>query len=558
MSNVYGIDLGTTYSRIAYVDEYGKPVVLESNKDGLKSTPSVVYFEPESKKIIVGRAAKGMAKVREDRVVSTVKRVMGEPDWVFECDGQTYKPQDISAIILKSIVDNAREVEGLEEIKDVVISCPAYFGVNQKEATKQAGEIAGLNVLTIIPEPTAAAIAYGINQQEDQVVMVYDLGGGTFDVTLIDVKSNAIEVIATGGVDKLGGKDWDEAIVNYLAQSFQDQTGMPYQDLIGDLEQYQSMLNEAELLKMNLVNMDKVEHLINYGGTKARIELTRDKFNEITSHLFEETMTYTREMIERAKQKGYDKIDKILVVGGSTFMPQVKERLMQFDIPIVQQDPNYMVAMGAAIYAHALSISQEIKISIAKELGVTPEEVKMEEVPETVKEKAEQEVADSHGMTLPDLQKSTKTIKNVTAKSFGVVVITGVEDGNEILKANNIIIRDEQVPCEREILYSTYYDDQNGARIKVVENIIPVGSESYVDMDKCTQIAEAELIFLRNLPKGSPVKVWCKLNENGILEMRAEDTTTNQAIELNKVTESILSAEELAASKNRLSTTNIT
>ncbi len=521
MGNVFGIDLGTTYSRIAYVDEYGRPVVLESNMDGEKNTPSVVYFEPDSKTIVVGKAAKGMAKVREERVVSAVKRVMGDPNWVFECDGQQYKPQDISAFILKSLVENAKQIKGFDEIKDVVISCPAYFGVNQKEATKQAGEIAGLNVIAIIPEPTAAAIAYGIDQQEDQVVMVYDLGGGTFDITLIDIKSKKIEVIATGGIDQLGGKDWDESIVNYLIQNFETQTGTSYQKLVGDLEEYQKLLTDAEELKTNLTSLEKVEYLINYDGQKARIELTRDTFNEITSNLFEQSITYTKEMIERAKQKGYDKIDKILLVGGSTMMPIVAERLKEFGIPLVQQESRLMVAMGAALYAHYLTVSPN-------DLGpkVPPPE-----------------------------------IINVTAKSFGVVVITSKEGEPEVFQANNIIVRDEQIPkegCEHEMEYSTFYDNQTGARIKVVENIIPTGPESYVDMEKCTQIAEVELDFLRPLPKGSPVKVWFKLNENGILEMRAQEETTGQKVETNKLTESVLTQKEMKASQERLLTKDIT
>ena len=200
---VYGIDLGTTYSCIAHVDEHGKPVVLP-NSEGDLTTPSVVYFESEED-IVVGKAAKEVSSVEPDACASTVKRVMGDPHWEFDAHGHTYKPQDISSFILRKVVSDAELATG-DKVEDVVITCPAYFGINEKEATKQAGVLAGLNVLYVIPEPTAAALAYGIEQEEDQVILVYDLGGGTFDITLIEIKAKEINVICTGGDHQLGGK----------------------------------------------------------------------------------------------------------------------------------------------------------------------------------------------------------------------------------------------------------------------------------------------------------------------------------------------------------------
>jgi molecular chaperone DnaK len=211
---VYGIDLGTTYSCISYVDEHGKPVVVP-NAEGELTTPSVVWFEsPES--VVVGRTAKDHAIIQRDRVVSTIKPEMGDATSERFIDGKTYRPQEISAHILRKLAKDATTITG-DVIEDVVITCPVYFGVTQKEATQQAGAIAGLNVLYVIPEPTAAAVAYGIEATDNQNILVYDLGGGTFDVTLISISAGEIAVIATGGDDRLGGKEWDEKIASSCA-----------------------------------------------------------------------------------------------------------------------------------------------------------------------------------------------------------------------------------------------------------------------------------------------------------------------------------------------------
>ncbi|HEY2291003.1 MAG TPA: Hsp70 family protein, partial [Thermoanaerobaculia bacterium] len=260
---VYGIDLGTTYSCIAHVDEHGKPVVLQ-NAEGESTTPSVVFFESKDN-VVVGQAAKEVVSIHTDLCVSTVKRAMGDPHWEREFYGHVYKPQDISSFILRKVVGDAEKIIG-EKIEDVVITCPAYFGVNEKEATKQAGVLAGLNVLYVIPEPTAAALAYGIEQDQDQVILVYDLGGGTFDITLIEIKAGAINVICTGGDHQLGGKDWDDAVVSYFTQKFEESTGTPADSLLEDQETYQELLNAAEKCKKMLSSRQSVTEAVRFGG----------------------------------------------------------------------------------------------------------------------------------------------------------------------------------------------------------------------------------------------------------------------------------------------------
>src|SRR5258705_6479770 len=223
LKRVFGIDLGTTYSAIAYVDEHGKPVIIP-NQESERITPSVVLFDGDN--IIVGNTAKEWAKVEPHRVVSRIKQHMGDPHFVFEHEGQAYSPEDISSFVLRKVVGDAEVALGGEKITDVVVTCPAYFGTDEREATSNAGRLAGLNVRAILNEPTAAAIAYGLEQGDDQTVLVYDLGGGTFDITMIEIKARLIRVICTGGDHRLGGISWDEAIVVYLADQFRAQTGV--------------------------------------------------------------------------------------------------------------------------------------------------------------------------------------------------------------------------------------------------------------------------------------------------------------------------------------------
>lgn len=235
-TTVFGIDLGTTYSCIAHIDEYGRPATIP-NAEGDRTTPSVIFFDGESR--IVGKEAKNNAVLYPDQVVELVKRQMGQSDWVFFYDGKEYTPEEISSYIIRKVVGDAETALGIS-ITDVVITCPAYFGINEREATAKAGEIAGLNVRSIINEPTAAAISYGLHEELDQVVLVYDLGGGTFDITMIDIKSGEVNVIATGGDHHLGGRNWDEIVVNYLAEQWMTITGSG-EDPLDDLETVQDL-----------------------------------------------------------------------------------------------------------------------------------------------------------------------------------------------------------------------------------------------------------------------------------------------------------------------------
>ncbi|MBE8233390.1 MAG: Hsp70 family protein [Endozoicomonadaceae bacterium] len=539
-NQIFGIDLGTTYSCIAYVDEHGKPVVI-ANSDNQLTTPSVVYFESEDN-IVVGSGAKDVAELYPTQVVSTVKRVMGDDDWIFEYANHSYTPQEISSHILRKVVADAEANTG-KTIKDVVITVPAYFGLNQKEVTKQAGILAGLNVHYVIPEPTAAAIAYGMEQEENKVILVYDLGGGTFDVSVIEVKEKAITVICTGGDHKLGGRDWDEALAMYFAQCFSDETGISAEDLTNDLATWQELLNFAEECKSKLTSRESIPQKIRYEGEGVVVDITREKFEEITSSFLEQTLSLTEKLLETAKDKGYSKIDQLLLVGGSTYMPQIQKAIeKKFAIDTRLFDPNQSVAKGAAIFGYKCHLDEQIKISIAEETGQMVDSIDLEQVSENDLSHAQEKVAQAHGMALPSLKKLVeKEITNVTSKSFGIVVMTEKEEE----RVQNLIVVDQVVPFSITDSFSTYADNQEGVQLRCIENIERIGLGSTIALDPEQQLGEAELRFTKALPKGSPIDVTFSLAADGLLSIYAKDLTTDQEVDVSFQTHSILSVEEL-------------
>lgn len=541
---VYGIDLGTTYSCIAHVDEHGKPVVLQS-AEGEATTPSVVFFE-SADNIVVGQPAKEVAALHHDRCVSTVKRAMGDPHWERSFFGQLYKPQDISSFILRKLVNDAERATG-DTIRDVVITCPAYFGVNEKEATKQAGVLAGLNVLYVIPEPTAAALAYGMEQEQDQVVLVYDLGGGTFDVTVIEIKGREINVVCTGGDRELGGKDWDDGIVSYFTQQFQQETGTPADTLLEDRETYQELLNTAERCKKALTSRQSITEAVRFESHRVKVELTRETFDQITADLLGRTVSLTEQVLATARDKGFGRIDKLLLVGGSTYMPQVLDTAKkQFPFEVRQFDPNQAVAKGAAIFGFKCYLDEQIKLGVAEQTGQATAEVDLNRADPNAVEKAQKEVARAHGFTLAGLRDLVeKTITNVTSKSFGIVVMN--EHDREAV--TNLIEIDEKVPHAITRQFGTYADRQVAVTLRCMENKLRGRDE--LELGECEEIGQAVVTFARPLPKGSPIEVTFDLGPDGLLNVKGRDLTTGGAIDTQFRTEAIMSVEEVEAAKSR-------
>lgn len=563
---IYGIDLGTTYSCLAYVDEHGKPVVVE-NKEGQLTTPSVVYFESPDN-IVVGKHAKDVAVLHPDRVVSTVKRVMGDPTWIFECDGKTYRPQNISSFILRKLVDDAQDKTG-DTISDVVITCPAYFGVEKREATKQAGILAGLNVRYVIPEPTAAAYAYGIKQSEEQTVLVFDLGGGTFDVTVMEVKANEINAVCVGGDWQLGGKDWDETIATWFAEQFSSETGIAAETLTNDPETWQELLKAAEDAKVALSNTKATTHKIWFDTKRAAIELKREKFNELTAHWLERAISLTKELLATAEAKGYSKIDKILLVGGSTYMPQVVDAVKaRFPIEVCHYNPNQAVAMGAAQAGFQFYLNTELKKKEEEFWKKAEDEIKkaggvVDEA--AVRSKAEQLVAQEHGMTLQGLRDMTRRkIRNVTSKSFGIVVVD--KGGNDVVQ--NLIVVNDVVPRSHTETFGTHEDGQDGVLLRCVENTYRVGAKDKgIDFPALEEeqetaglkvVGTVEVRFKHSLPRESPVKITLSLTEDCLLTVHGKDLTTNEEAVGEFKAEGILTAEELKEEKSRMMAITVT
>ena len=352
-SKIYGIDLGTTYSVIATLDDNGMPEVIENLSEGSQLLASAVYFQ-DGAYPIVGEVAKAQKYHEPDKVVEFVKRFIGKPDApTWEYNGIKYDPISISALILKRLKVYADE-QG-HNVENVVITCPAYFGHAEKAATKQAGIIAGLNVLNIVNEPTAAAIYYCARElSENRKIMVYDLGGGTFDVTVFDFAVNEdgkadIDVIKVDGDDRLGGIDWDERMFDYMCQKYSEENGTEVDEMDHELKAtIRAMVEQA---KKDLSSLDRKSFTIKYDGDRTRIELTREEFEERTKDLVDKTMNFVHRLLKDVKLTP-DDVDVVLLVGGSTFMPMIRRAVEEvFPNKVRIEQPNLAVAKGAALSA---------------------------------------------------------------------------------------------------------------------------------------------------------------------------------------------------------------
>jgi len=504
---LFGIDLGTTKSCIAYVDETGRPVVV-NNSEGTPITPSVVYFE-SANNIVVGQVAKDTAVLEPHKTVQFVKRRIGKDKEVYNHEGRAISPEEVSSYILKKVAQDAEKELG-SPVKDVVITCPAYFGDSERNSTRQAGILAGFNVLAIINEPTAAALSYGATLGgAEKVLLVLDLGGGTFDVTVLKV-GKTIDTICTGGDYNLGGKDWDDTIINYLKDEFSNQTGNT-DDITSNLETLQALRGSAEKAKIQLSGKETTNVTVQHDGARARIELSREKFNALTATLLQQVISLTDDVINRAKEKGISKFDEIILVGGSCRMPQVLEEVKnKYGMDPKLQDPDAAVAKGAALYA------------VMKKKDELPSESDQKCLP-------------------PQRLGDDIKITDVTSKTFGVEAVTKQKKPF----ISNLIIRDTSIPVDVNKTYGTVDANQASVLIKIYEH---AGYESEIDLPKDSEslvIGQTELTLPPNLPEGAPIKITFKLNENGILEITALDLTGNRSVTATIERKSSLSKKEL-------------
>ena len=521
MKKVFGIDLGTTYSCIAYVDEYGKASVI-TNEDNEPVTPSVVYFET-AENVPVGKIAKESLATDPSNVCSAVKRQMGNSDWFIEAHGVQYRAEEISALILKKLAKDASAKLG-EPVEDVVITCPAYFGMAERHATAEAGKIAGLNVKAIINEPTAAAISYSLDKAEKpETVLVYDLGGGTFDVTIIQVvPDKSITVVATDGNHNLGGKDWDEAIRGYLIEQFNQETGVT-EDIYDDPETMGDLELQSEKAKIALSRKDTTKVKVNFKGSSATIELTKGKFEYLTRGLLDSTISFIHNVLTESAKKGINSFDKILMVGGSTYMPQVKNRLAaEFpNVPIEVHEPNESVAKGAAMYG--------INMAIFEKLTENPE-MTIEEI--TTNPEINPFIDYATGLAKPPVLVDTT---NVISKSFGVRLVV---DDIGTVKCVNVVTKNTKLPVEVTLPAGTQVADQRTINLVVFENEVSQGDgggkdKNEVDLKICTLLGEKPLDGLpAGLPAGSPVDVIFKINSEGTLNVEAWEKAGGNRIQM--------------------------
>ena len=378
---IIGIDLGTTFSAIAFLNGFGRAEVIP-NRQGERTTPSVILFPPGAPPL-VGQEAKERSAEHPERVVEFFKREMGDPDWRFNVDGESLTPPAVSAIILRELVAQAEAVLGTRPTS-AVITCPAYFGDLERQATADAGALAGLEVLAVFNEPTAAALAYGLHHAAKGGrirAMVYDLGGGTFDVTVLELHGRRVRVLATAGEHKLGGKDWDDELVNWASEEFLAQHGVDPRE---DLGAVQDLRNRCEAAKVLLSKKPKAALVVAAHGKTARMEITRQLFDELTRPLLEQTKTYVDQVLAASKLR-WDELDVILPVGGSSYMPQVRELLTRCAgrAPEVVIDPDLAIAQGAAYYAALLRSQQGFEIKVLAEVGSDPtRQGSLEEAPE--------------------------------------------------------------------------------------------------------------------------------------------------------------------------------
>ncbi len=509
----YGIDLGTTHSCIAYVDKTtGRPVVLKS-AIGEETTPSVVYFEsPEN--VVVGRQAKDTALLAPHLVIELIKRQMGE-DVRYPFHGKEHTPEYISALILRELARAAEQQTG-EEVHDVVITVPAYFGLLEREATRNAGHIAGLNVLDVLAEPVAAALNYqalGEGTQERHI-FVYDLGGGTFDTTVIRIAGDDIHVVCTDGNHHLGGADWDSAISDFLLRGFTEQ--YPQLDPEGDEQFMQDLTAAAEQLKKALSATMTRKHSVRFDGSVVQLELTREHLEELTSELLERTMEITERTIATARNKGVEHFDDVLLVGGMTIMPAVARTLKErFGLEARLQDPHLAVAKGAALFA----LMKKVKVSL----------------PEDGDPGAAQQVADQLGMPVEQVETlAAMHVATVVPRAFGLKVVDKTDpvfkiDPNRAREyISHLLTANTPLPADTiPRTFGTIIDNQREVQLEVWEQAGSVASE---ELQHNTHIGEGRLKDLPRRPAGAPFEVVFHMTETGLLKVHAWDADSGQEV----------------------------
>jgi molecular chaperone DnaK len=479
-----GIDLGTTFCAIAHIDAYGKPQIIP-NAESERITPSVILFDGTN--AVVGTIAKQNAVAEPDKIVDFVKREMGKSKQQFSRTfaSKVYSAEELSAIILRKLKGDAEKYLG-EQVTDAVITVPAYFNDAERTATLHAGQLAGLNVLQIINEPTAAALAYGLDKlDQDQTVFVFDLGGGTFDVTIMRIEGHHIRMVASNGDHRLGGKDWDDVIVNWVADEFDKMHG---ENPLLDLQSYQDLYNRALTAKIQLSTRPRTTLVHSYNGKSIKLDLTREEFEERTRHLLEKCKAICEIVMQEASM-AWEGIDRILLTGGMSRVPSVRGMIGALsERPVADEvSPDEAVAQGAAVQA---------VLSLLHEEDKTGDRVIAPEV------RSQFSAADG----------SLIKVTNITTHTLGVVLW---DDSRIEEYVFPMIPKMTPVPAEIKNSFGTAKANMKNAIVRVVEGESTMPSE-------CTPLGICDIELPPFLPKGSPVELTYHYNENQVLEVIVE------------------------------------
>ena len=558
---VLGIDLGTTYSCVAYINEAGKPEVIP-NSSNERTTPSVVWFQDDNH-VAVGSDAKGMAVVQPTEVASFVKRYMGDESYVFDCKKGKLRPEEVSSYTLRKLVKDATEALG-REIRDVVITCPAYFSTAQRELTKKAGEMAGLNVVQILNEPTAAAISYGMLNGGDAAknILVYDLGGGTFDVTMIQVRKGNIEVVCTDGDHRLGGKDWDDAMTHLLIRKFQDESAN-FDDLLSIPEATQDLMLLAENMKKQLSDKASATGRFTYGGGTYRLTVTREEFESATEDLLGRTLQFTDSMLKAAAAKGATRFDELLLVGGSSKMPQVPRALAaKYGVTPRLYDPDEAVAKGAAIVGGNSVLRARLEERVREltrndDFSLDVQGSGDQFALETAKKELQDE-----GFSIEAISSALTNVVNVASKTFGTLSIPFeyLKQGKRENRLFNLIYRNSPLPTEAVFPCETIDDNQNSVHFELLENAedLPTDPAALrdvqvrgVDPSIGMQIWQDDLALPPGLPEGEALEVIFKMDKEGLLDVTCRHVATGRSIHTVIKTSPTLSREEEAQVRKR-------
>jgi molecular chaperone DnaK len=559
---IYGIDLGTTYSVVGYIDETGRGAVTR-NSDGQDTTPSVVYFETADN-IVVGKVAKESAGVFPDQVVSLIKREMGDKEWRRDFFGKEYTPPSISALILGALAKDA-ETHTHRPVNEVVITVPAYFGLLEKDATKQAGEIAGLRVIGIVPEPVAAALHYGVTGSADGTTfLVFDLGGGTFDVSLIRMTETLVEVLAVGGNSRLGGADWDEKLFDHLVDQLIEQWGD--ESVRDDEAELQAIRTLTEQTKKDLSKAESKQIIRRYTGTSAKVVVTRKQFEDMTAELLEETIRITHRTLDEAEERHpgiRGRISELLLVGGSSWMPAVSERLKEeFSWEPRLSDPDLAVAKGAALYAAGQTVryvdveEKSAQAGSAAATAGTGDRGAGLGYSGPVTDAAVEEVANRTGLDEEKVRSlAGRTVVNVLPKAVGVKLLDTTkpnwEDDPEAASyIEHLIAAQTQLPLEepRTLEANTVTANQPAIEIEIWEQAGDVPSSDLTANHRVDNAGLIEGLRPFALPAGSPVNIDMKVDAEGTVNLHAVEPKSGKDLEMN-VRISVLSQEQMEEAK---------